>query len=135
MVLGALSFSPALLEKVSQMQQLYLNIMDGVWGTSTLLADETIPPNTTGAFLFPYSWPKKRNIKKMQKTFPSLNFSFWAVWKQVCLLGNTGIVSLRLTHASQPCHPVLHEQAIVQEILIQMPSFQEPNGVSSIILD
>lgn len=72
-----------------------------------------------GTFLFPYSWPKKRNIVEMKKTFPSVNFSFWAVYKQVCLLGNTeGHSVYGSCIPSQPCLLVLQEQAVVQEILL-----------------
>lgn len=136
MVLGTLSFSPALMESVSQMQQLSLNILDGVWGTSTLIAEETIPPNTTGTSLFSYSWPEKRNIKKMKKTFASVNFSFWAVWKQVCLLGNTEGHSI-----CGSCTPASHASWFFmsrpwsRKYCFWLPSFQEPNGFSAIILD
>ena len=98
-----------------------LSTLDGIWGTSMLLAEEAVPPHTTGTSLpLPYRWPnykeRKEEYCRDEKDISLCQLLILACVEAILFVAKYGgTLSLWLTHPIQPCLLALHEQVTVQE--------------------
>jgi len=97
-----------------------LSTLEDIWG-SALLAEEAVPPHTTGtSLLLPYRCPNYKSKKEEycgeEKEFSLFQLLILGGVEVILFVGKYGeTLSLWLMHPSQQCLLGLQEQVMVQE--------------------